>query len=155
MKDLTNKIILITGAGQGLGAATAEVLSAAGATIIGADINKEHVTQMAERLTKKGGKAESITMNVADEESVEKGIEEVIKNHGKIDVLINNAGLDVEPKPIEEYSSADFDKVVNVNLRGPFLLTRKVLPQMYMRDSGHIVNIGSTASLRTWPNASL
>jgi len=149
MKNLKDKIILITGAAQGLGVATAEVLSNEGAVVIAADIKEEQLKHIS------GKVADTIVMDVTDEQSIKKSVEKIIKKYGQIDVLINNAGLDVDPKPVEEYTLSDFDKVFHVNIRGPFLLTRYVLPDMYKRNSGHIINIGSTASLRTWPNASL
>ncbi len=149
MKNLKDKVILITGAAQGLGEATAEVLSKEGAVVVAADIKEEQLKHIAEKV------ADTVVMDVTDEQSIKNGIEKVIKKYNKIDVLINNAGLDVDPKPVEEYTLSDFDKVFHVNIRGPFLLTHYILPDMYKRDSGHIINIGSTASLRTWPNASL
>lgn len=155
MEKLQGKIILITGAGQGLGAATAEMLSKEGAIILCADIKEQKVQETVEKISQNGGETEAITIDVSREESIDQAIEKILKKYKTIDVLINNAGLDADPKPIEEYSLADFEKVINVNLRGPFLLISKILPYMYKNNNGHIVNVGSTASLRTWPNASL
>lgn len=155
MKNLSEKVILITGAAQGLGEATCKTLSNEGAIVVGADIKEKQLKSLVATLTQNGKKADGIVMDVADEQSIKNGVTEVIKKYGRIDALINNAGLDVDPKPVEEYTLSDFDTVINVNVRGPFLLTKYILPDMYTRNSGYIINIGSTSSLHTWPNASL
>jgi short-subunit dehydrogenase len=80
-------------------------------------------------------------------------VREIVNQYGRIDILINNAGTDVT-LPVEELTVADIDRVLSVNLRAPFLLSKIVLPLMKEQGSGHIVNIASTASKRVWPNAS-
>jgi NADP-dependent 3-hydroxy acid dehydrogenase YdfG len=155
MNTLKNKVAVITGGGQGLGEAITLMLAKEGATVIPVDIKEEKVKQVARQITDNRGEAEAMTLDVTNENQIEEVIKTITKKYKTIDILINNAGMDVEPKPLEEYTSKDFDRVVGVNLRGPFLLCRQVLPLMYAKNSGHIINICSTAALRTWPNAVL
>jgi NAD(P)-dependent dehydrogenase (short-subunit alcohol dehydrogenase family) len=79
-------------------------------------------------------------------------IEQVVSHHGRLDVLINNAAVD-KTVPVEELSGAEWDRIVGINLSGPFLLAKYALPHMKQQKRGHIVNIVSTASKRAWPNA--
>lgn len=155
MKSLKGKIVLITGAGKGLGEAIARVIAKEEATIIATNREEDKVKKLAKELNDQGLKAEGLRLDVTSEEEIKNIVKKVMQDYKTIDVLINNAGLDAEPKPLEEYSSSEYDKVMSVNLRGPFLLSKEVLPIMYKNNLGHIVNIGSTASIRTWPNAVL
>jgi NAD(P)-dependent dehydrogenase (short-subunit alcohol dehydrogenase family) len=150
---LQEKVILITGGGQGLGKAITEALAEVGAIVIPADIKEDQVKAVAEEINKKGQKAEGIMLNVTEDASIDAACKHVIDTYGKIDVLINNAGIDVT-KPITEMAVDEFDSVIRVNLRGTFVLSKKVLPLMADKKSGHIVNIASTAAKRAWPNAS-
>ncbi len=100
-----------------------------------------------------GGKIASYAMNVTDETSVEETLQSVIEEHGRIDAVINNAGIDYT-KSIEELSYDEWRSVIDVNLTGPFIVTKAVYPYMKKQGSGHIINITSTACKRAWPNAS-
>jgi NADP-dependent 3-hydroxy acid dehydrogenase YdfG len=151
MNSLNNKVALVTGGAQGLGEAIVEVLTTAGATVIPADIKEDKVKETAKKI----GSAEGMVLDVTNEKNIKHIIETIVSQYKTIDILVNNAGLDVDPKPLQDYTLADFEKVINVNLRGPFLMMKHILPFMYKKNSGHIVNIGSTASIRTWPNAVL
>lgn len=153
MKTLTNAVVLITGGGQGLGEATARVLAKAGAIVIPADIQENQVNKLSEELRQKGYKAHGIALDVGDEENVDQAINAIVEKYGKLDVAINNAGVDVT-KPIDELFIAEWDRVVRVNLRGPFLITKKVFDVMEKQKNGHIINITSTAAKRAWANAS-
>src|SRR5262249_61087883 len=91
-------------------------------------------------------------LDVGDEDQAEQVVGRILGDYGLLDVLINNAGTDVT-LPIEELSFADFDRVLRTNLRGPFVLSRTVIPGMKRQGRGHIVNVVSTAAKRTWANA--
>jgi NAD(P)-dependent dehydrogenase (short-subunit alcohol dehydrogenase family) len=153
MQNLEGKVALVTGAGRGLGAAVCRKLVDSGAIAIVADIRQELADDVALELQADGGKAMSLHLDVCNEQQAETAIEQVMQQFGHLDVLINNAGTDVT-LPIEELAIADWDKVLAVNLRGPFVLSKLVLPMMKQQGSGHIVNIASTASKRAWANAS-
>lgn len=151
---LTGQVALVTGAGSGLGAAIARRLGSAGATVVAADVRAEGIERLRDEMVPTGVDVEPLRLDVSDAGSVASGVGSVLERHGRLDVLINNAGVD-RTAPIGELDAADFDRVLGVNLRGPFLLCREVLPLMSARGGGQIVNIVSTAAKRAWPNASL
>jgi NAD(P)-dependent dehydrogenase (short-subunit alcohol dehydrogenase family) len=144
---LQGRIALVTGAASGLGAAICEVLTAAGARVIGADVRRDRLEKATE-----GFEVEPMELDVADEASARRGVGELLERHGRLDILVNNAGID-RTVSIEELEVDDWDRVLAVNLRGPFLLSKLVLPAMREAGSGHIVNITSTAAKRAWQNA--
>lgn len=148
---LRGRVVLITGGGRGLGAALAEVLGSAGACIAIADREADRARAMAQRLTERGMQASAHGVDIGDETQARRAIDEACRHHGSLDVLINNAGIDVTA-PIGELQASDWERIVRTNLTGPFLMTRHALTAM--RHGSHIVNICSTAAKRNWPNAS-
>lgn len=152
MSDLTGKVALVTGGAQGLGEAICRVLAASGVTVIVADIREDIAEKVVSEISSEGGKAAALRLDVTDEAQILSSIDQVIADHGHLDILINNAGIDVTVS-IEELDVKDWDRIVAVNLRAPFILSKAVIPHMKQRQSGHIVNIASTASKRTWANA--
>ncbi len=153
VQDLQGRVALITGGGRGLGAAICRVLSMAGATVIAADVADEHAEKLAEELRGLGAQAAALHLDVRDADKIEKAVQDIAAQYGHLDVLVNNAGTDVT-LPVDELTVEDWDRVLAVNLRGPFLLSRVALPIMKRQGRGHIVNIASTAAKRTWTNAS-
>lgn len=153
MQSLLNKVVIITGASQGLGAAIAQVLSDAGAIIIGVDMKGDQIKNLSDKLHSEGKKSEGIILDVTKDADIDDTLQYVLSHYGKIDVLINNAGIDIT-KPIAELSIAEFDKVIQVNLRAPFVLSKKVFSIMEQHNGGYIINITSTAAKRAWANAS-
>jgi len=153
MNNVNGKIILVTGGGQGLGAAICRTMAEDGATVIAADVNETKLETTVKDITDSGGKIKSYLMNVGDEKNVEEVINEIINEYGHIDAVINNAGIDYT-KSIEEITYEEWNKVIQVNLTGPFNVSKAVYPFMKKYGSGHIVNISSTAAKRAWPNAS-
>src|SRR6185312_7820169 len=141
MNNVKGKVILVTGGGQGLGAAICKTMAEDGAKVIAVDVNENKLQNVVKEITD------------ADEKNVQDVINEIIKDYGKIDVVINNAGIDYT-KSIEEITYDEWNKVVSVNLTGPFNVSKSVYPFMKKNGSGHIVNITSTAAKRAWPNAS-
>ncbi|HEY9697787.1 MAG TPA: SDR family oxidoreductase [Trichocoleus sp.] len=153
MEKLNGKIALITGGGRGLGAAICQTLAEAGATVIAADIQTDLAEQVAKGLRDRGLEAFNLPLDITNEQQIEAAIQKIIDQHGKIDVLVNNAGTDLTVA-IEELSVADWDRIINVNLRAPFILAKTIFPLMKQQGGGHIVNIASTAAKRAWANAS-
>ncbi len=145
--DLDGKVALVTGAGSGLGAATAGVFAAHGARVICGDIDEEGAQKVAKEI---GGRA--LYMDVAEPTSAEVTVREVLDSEGRIDILVNNAGVDFI-RSTTEMSLDEWDRVQHVNLRAPWLLSRAVFPHMVERSSGQIVNVSSTASKKGWSNA--
>lgn len=153
LQTIKGKVIMVTGAARGLGAAICRILSEDGAVIIATDINGSLLDSTVSNIVSAGGKAAGFAMNVTDPQQVEDTIARVVNEYGKIDVVINNAGVDYT-KSVEELSHAEWKQVIDVNLTGPFIVSKAVYPYMKKNGSGHIVNITSTACKRAWPNAS-
>lgn len=149
---LEGRVALVTGGGGGLGAAICETLGAAGAIVVVGDVREAQAGEVVDRVRGAGGKASAVRLDVTDARGAEDVVAEIAARHGGLDVLINNAGVDVTAS-VEALSVEDWDRVLAVNLRGPFVLARAVLPFMRARGGGHIVNIVSTAAKRAWPNA--
>jgi len=154
MPTLDGKVALITGGSRGLGAAICETLAAAGATVIAADIRVDQAEQVAQEIRKKGGEAIALSLDITNDDQIATAIQRILDQYEKIDILINNAGTDIT-LPIEELAIADWDRVMSVNLRAPFILSKHLLPLMKEHGSGHIINVASTAAKRAWANASV
>ena len=146
--DLDRKVALVTGAASGLGAATTRVLAAHGARVVCADVDENGARKVAEEI---GGRA--IHLDVAEPASAEATVREILDSEGRIDVLVNNAGVDFI-RSVTEMTLDEWDRVQHVNLRAPWLLSRAVFPHMVERGGGQIVNVSSTASKKGWSNAS-
>jgi NAD(P)-dependent dehydrogenase (short-subunit alcohol dehydrogenase family) len=145
MKDA---IALVTGGGGGLGEALCRALGAAGARVVVADVR----LQAAERVAAAVAGAQALRLDVSDARSAAAAVQEVTARLGALDVLVNNAGIDLTV-PFEALDVEDWDRILGVNLRGPFLMARQVFPLMRARGRGHIVNVVSTAAKRAWANA--
>ena len=153
MKSLDGKIALVTGGARGLGEAICRELSAAGAHVIMADIRMDLANQAATRMKQDGGSVSTLEMNVMDENQIRTALGKIKDNYGRLDVLINSAGID-KTVSIEELTVEDWDAMMAVNLRAPFILSKYALAMMRQQGSGYIINICSTGALRAWPNAS-
>jgi NAD(P)-dependent dehydrogenase (short-subunit alcohol dehydrogenase family) len=152
MHDLQGKVALITGGGRGLGEAIGRTLSASGAVVIAADVRQDLAEAVARQLREAGQQAAARHLDVGDEQEAQQAVHEIVARHGRLDILINNAGTD-RTLPLDELSVADWDHVLRTNLRGPFLLSKAAFPVMRQQGRGHIVNVVSTAAKRTWANA--
>ncbi|SCY31111.1 NADP-dependent 3-hydroxy acid dehydrogenase YdfG [Nitrosospira sp. Nl5] len=151
-QQVKDKVVIVTGAGQGLGEAIASTLGAAGAIVCTCDIKEVQVKNVTSAINDAGGSACSYVLDVRKEDDIRRTVDNILAEHGRIDVLINNAGTDTTLS-IEDISIADWDRVVDVNLRGAFLLSKAVYPIMKRQGKGHIVNIASTAAKRVWTEA--
>ncbi len=118
----------------------------------GKDLREELAEKVALEISSEGGKAIALRLDVADDHQISSRIAKVIEQNGHLDILVNNAGIDVTVS-IEELEIHDWDRIVAVNLRAPFILSKAVISHMKERQSGHIVNIASTAAKRAWANA--
>ncbi len=151
--QLSNAVAFVTGGAQGLGEAVCRSLGEAGARIALADLHEDRAAAMAEKLRHEGIDCLPVPCDVGDQAQGEDAVRQVHEAFGRIDILVNNAAMD-RTVPIEELAVHEWDRILTTNLRGPFLLSRLVLPLMKRRRSGHIVNIVSTAAKRAWANAS-
>ena len=150
--ELTGRVAVVTGGGGGLGAAICRVLGEAGATVVAADVRLDAAEAVASEVHGAGGKAAALSLDVVDERAAAAAVNETLAQFGSLDVLVNNAGTD-RTVAFDELSVADWDRVVGVNLRGPFLMSRTAFPVMRRAGGGAIVNIVSTAAKRAWANA--
>lgn len=152
MQELTGKVAIVTGSAQGLGKAISRRLAAAGLSVVAADVNESTNRGTVEGIKAEGGLAEAWALDVGDEQQVMDTVRGVVEKYGRLDVLVNNAARD-KTVSIEELSVADWDCILRVNLRGPFLMAKEVFPVMKKQGEGAIVNIASTAAKRAWANA--
>lgn len=150
---MDGRVVLVTGAARGLGAAVCRNLAEAGASVIVTDVDADAAAAHAETLRDAGLAASSRRLDVLNDEESAAAIAAAVDEHGRLDALINNAGVDVT-KPVTELTVDEWDRVLSVNLRGPFVLSKLAFDAMRRQDrGGHIVNIVSTAAKRAWANA--
>lgn len=149
---LAGRVALVTGGGSGLGAVTAEVLAAAGMHVLVGDVATSR-DAVVDRLVGTGASATAIALDVTDPGSAAAAVAAAADTYGRLDVLINNAGVD-RTAPFEDLTIEDWDRIIGVNLRGPVVMSRAAWSSLRASGHGHIVNIASTAAKRAWTDAS-
>ncbi len=152
MGKLDGKVAVITGGNRGIGAAIAHAYAAEGCAVVLAARDAERLGDVAEAITSDGGTAISVPTDVCSEADVEALFRAALSQFGRVDILVNNAGA-FDGGPIEEMSLETWEKVMGVNLRGPFLCTRAAFRIMKKQGGGRIVNIGSISAQRVRPNS--
>jgi len=150
---LDGRIAIVTGAARGIGLATTERLAREDATVIAADLDLETVTREAQRLIGAGLRVSPVRCDVGDRASVEACVRDAEAAHGRLDVLVNNAGIAGPIGPLENVTDRDWDEVMRVDLRSVFLGCQAVLPGMKARRYGRIINVASIAGKEGNPNA--
>lgn len=153
MKDFQGQSVVVTGASRGIGAAAARCFANAGASVVLAARTIAEIEELASDIRETGGHAIALACDVTKYDDVEKTIRQAEALHGKIDILINNAGIIDPIARITDLSPDDFVKVIDVNVKGVFNGFRAALPRMEKRDSGVIINISSgaaTGALEGW-----
>ena len=144
---LENKVALVTGAGRGIGRAIAIALAEEGAeVIVNYNGSEERAKEVKQTIEENGGKASIYKCNVSDFEACETMIREIVKEHGHLDILVNNAGI-TKDGLIMKMKEEDFDRVLNVNLKGTFNTIRHSARQMLKQRSGKIINISSVSGI--------
>lgn len=147
MKKFENKIVLVTGAGRGIGASIAKRFASEGEeVIVNYSGNDEAAQKTVDEITATGGQAQKYKCSVNDSESVKVMIDEIIKKFGRIDILVNNAGITKDGLMLR-MTDEDFDRVIDVNLKGTFNCTKYVSKYMLKQKSGKIINISSVVGL--------
>lgn len=150
--EFKDKIVLVTGAGSGIGRVTAHAFAKEGGTVVISDINEKGGQETVEQITALGGKSIFIKTNVAKFEDVEALHKAIVEKYGRLDVAINNAGIGGIPARTHEHGLDNWDKVMAVNATGVFYCMKMQLQQMLTQGSGAIVNTASIAGLRGLPN---
>jgi 3-oxoacyl-[acyl-carrier protein] reductase len=146
MSQLTNQIAVVTGAGRGIGRAIALKLAANGADIVAVDLKTEFVQETVAEVQKLGRKAWAAAANVSEAASVEAAVAQILKEPGRVDILVNNAGI-TKDGLVMRMSEADWDAVLDINLKGTFLFTKELSRAFLKQRSGRIVNIASVIGL--------
>lgn len=146
MINLKDKTALVTGGSQGIGKAIALILAKAGADIVIWDVNLEKANEIVKEIEKLGRKASAYKVDVSNSNNVNNTAGEVLKEHQKIDILVNNAGI-TKDMLLMKLSEESWDAVININLKGTFLVTKAFLRQFLKLKSGKIINISSVVGL--------
>jgi NAD(P)-dependent dehydrogenase (short-subunit alcohol dehydrogenase family) len=152
--DLTGQVALVTGGGRGMGRACAQALATAGAAVAVVARSAAQLADTVASITATGGRAIALTVDVSDRHADEHMTQEVERQLGPIDLLLNNAGIITPLGPVAEVDPEAWWYCQEINVRGPFLCTRMVLPGMCSRRRGRIINVASTAGLMAFANSS-
>jgi 3-hydroxy acid dehydrogenase/malonic semialdehyde reductase len=154
--SLKDKIVFITGASSGIGAATALAFAAEGARLLLAARRASKLAEVASAALERGAAAvHSISLDVRDRRAVQKAIDELPPEWAEIEVLVNNAGLSRGLDKLYMGNIDDWDEMIDTNVKGLLHVSRAVVPGMVVRGRGHVVNLGSTAGELTYPNAAV
>jgi len=143
---LRDKISIITGSARGIGRATALKFAAEGAHVVVCDLDQTSIDAVVKTITGKGGKASGFVVDVTDRSSIDAMVSAVIAKHGRIDTLVNNAGI-VQDARMINMTDDQFDKVIDVNLKGTYNCTKAVIDAMLMQQSGVILNASSIVGI--------
>jgi len=143
---LEKEVAIVTGGGRGIGRAIAKQFAAEGAAVLLASRTEAEIRQVAAEIQARGGRAEVAVADVSREADCERIVRAAEKALGTISILVNNAGIYGPVQPVENVSAAEWDRVMAVNLRAPFLLSRLALPVLYANGRGSILNISSVAA---------
>lgn len=147
MSSLKGKVAWITGAGTGIGLAGAKALAAAGATVVMSGRRKEVLAPEADKIRIMGGSAEAEALDVSNAKAAKKVAEAILARHGRIDILVNSAGLNTPNRYWKNQTIEGWDDVIDINLNGSFYTTMVVLPAMRARKDGLIINVSSWAGI--------
>ena len=153
-RSVEGKVALITGAGSGMGKATAYVFAEAGAKVVVSDINDKQINEVANEIGSSEGTCLKKTLDVTNQENINEAITNVIKEFGQLDILVNNAGISIPTTIDDENYEKNWDKTFDVLLKGQVNLIRAALPFIRQSDCGRIVNISSTEGMGATPKIS-
>lgn len=154
MNNIEGKIVVITGASSGLGEATARHLAAQGAAVVLGARRNERIDALAEELNAGGGRALAVATDVTKAEEVQRLVDAAVEAFGRVDVIINNAGL-MPRSPLERRKISDWDRTIDVNLKGVLYGIAAALPHMQQQKSGHIINVSSVAGHKVGPGSAV
>ena len=148
--NIEGKVVVITGASSGLGEATARLLSAQGASVVLGARRVDRLQSLADELTASGSKALAIATDVTQRDQVQKLVDAAVQTYGRVDVMINNAGL-MPQAPLERLKIDEWDRMIDVNIKGVLYGIAAALPYMKQQKAGHFINVSSVAGHRVGP----
>jgi len=154
MSEIQNKVVIITGASSGLGEATAKRLAASGAKLMLAARREDRLKELVAAIAQTGGTASYLVTDVVDRAQVEALAKETLSTYGRIDVLINNAGL-MPLSPLDQLKVEEWDRTIDVNIKGVLYGIAAVLPIMRQQKSGHVINLSSVAGHQVFPGSAV
>jgi NADP-dependent 3-hydroxy acid dehydrogenase YdfG len=152
--NIEGKVVVITGASSGLGEATARLLAENGAVVVLGARREDRIQTLANEITSQGGKALAIVTDVTQHEQVKKLVDAAVEKYGRIDVMINNAGL-MPLSPLERLKIDDWNQVIDVNIKGVLYGIAAALPYMKQQKSGHFINVSSVAGHKVRPGGAV
>jgi NAD(P)-dependent dehydrogenase (short-subunit alcohol dehydrogenase family) len=150
MSELDGKVALVTGAGSGIGNASALALGRAGATVVVMSRTADEVEQTAKEIRDAGGRAQALTADTSDDAAMQQLFEQMIGEHKRLDIVLANAGINGVWAPIEDLKPEEFDKTIAVNLRGTYLTIHYAVPHLIKAGGGSIVVVSSINGTRTF-----
>ena len=153
MSELQDKVVLVTGGGSGIGRACAILLAHAGGKVTVADVTEQGGNETVALIREEGGEATFIKTDVTQPDQVKSLVDRIMERYGQLDCAVNNAGVIGKPVRLEEQEIAEFNRVVDINLKGTFLCMKYEIAAMLKKSSGAIVNIASVQGLVASPNA--
>jgi NADP-dependent 3-hydroxy acid dehydrogenase YdfG len=148
--NIEGKVVVITGASSGMGEAAARHLAAQGASVVLGARRIERLQSLADELNNQGGKALAVKTDVTDPDQVQRLVDEAVQAYGRVDVIINNAGL-MPHSPLERLKIDDWNRMIDVNIKGVLYGIAAVIPYMKEQKSGHIINVSSVAGHKVRP----
>ena len=154
MSEIQNKVVIITGASSGLGEATAKRLAASGAKLMLAARREDRLKELVAAIAKSGGTATYRVTDVVNRAQVQTLAKETLTTYGRIDVLINNAGL-MPLSPLDQVKVEEWDQMIDVNIKGVLYGIAAVLPIMRQQKSGHVINLSSVAGHKVFPGSAV
>jgi NAD(P)-dependent dehydrogenase (short-subunit alcohol dehydrogenase family) len=140
---LQGEVAIVTGGSQGLGESMAKALADAGATVVLASRNLTKLQEVADAIRKEGGKAEAIRCDISKFKDVKELTQKVMESYSRIDILINNAGMNLPPKQFVDFEEDEWDTIMDTNLKGTYFCCKTVCPEMIKRKKGRILNVSS------------
>jgi len=150
--NIERKVVVITGASSGLGEATARLLSTEGASIVLGARREDRLQALVSELTARGSKATALTTDVTHRDQVQKLVDIAVQTYGRIDVIINNAGL-MPQSLLEQLKVDEWDRMIDVNIKGVLYGIAAALPYMQKQKAGHIINVSSVAGHKVGPGS--